>query len=277
MKRLRSLLLILCTLLLLTALAAGADGRSVTITLDGGPLDIPGAYITGEGVTMVPLRSLAEALGFSVAWESGSRTAAITSGREEETPPVEKPEEETLSALVVLDPGHGGSANGAVYGDVAEKDLNLAIALQTERLLEEAGLTVLMTRADDRDMDLYRRSGLANSQGADLFVSIHCNASLTNPEAQGIYTAAADRQSAGWVLADVLRQTMIAAAGAEDMGTEPRPNLAVLRTAQVPAALVECGYMSTPAELERLCQPDYQLLLARGIAEGVLTYLEQSR
>lgn len=267
MKRLRSLLLILCTLLLLTALAAGADGRSVTITLDGGPLDIPGAYITEEGVTMVPLRSLAEALGFSVAWESGNRTAAITSGREEET----------LSALVVLDPGHGGSANGAVYGDVAEKDLNLAIALQTERLLEEAGLTVLMTRTDDRDMDLYRRSGLANSQGADLFVSIHCNASLTNPEAQGIYTAAADRQSAGWVLADVLRQTMIAAAGAEDMGTEPRPNLAVLRTAQVPAALVECGYMSTPAELERLCQPDYQRLLARGIAEGVLTYLEQSR
>lgn len=277
MKRLRSLLLILCTLLLLTALAAGADGRSVTITLDGGPLDIPGAYITEEGVTMVPLRSLAEALGFSVDWESGSRTAVITSGREEVTPPVEKPEEETLSALVVLDPGHGGSANGAVYGDVAEKDLNLAIALQTERLLEEAGLTVLMTRADDRDMDLYRRSGLANSQGADLFVSIHCNASLTNPEAQGIYTAAADRQSAGWVLADVLRQTMIAAAGAEDMGTEPRPNLAVLRTAQVPAALVECGYMSTPAELERLCQPDYQRLLARGIAEGVLTYLEQSR
>ena len=227
---------------------------------------------------MVPLRVLAEALGFHVSWDSASRTASI-SREAPEAVPEEPPEEPKppLSALVVLDPGHGGSADGAVYGGVAEKDLNLAIASQAARLLEEAGLTVLMTRRDDQDVSLYRRSGLANTYGADLFVSVHCNASLTNPEARGIYTAAADRQGEGWVLAEVLRQTMMAAAGAEDMGTEPRPNLAVLRTAQVPAALVECGYMSTPAELELLCQPDYQLQLAQGIAEGVLTYLAQSR
>ena len=278
MKRLLTPLLNLCALLTLTVLAAGADSRSVSITLDGAPLDIPEAYITQEGVTMVPLRVLAEALGFHVSWDSASRTASI-SREAPEAVPEEPPEEPKppLSALVVLDPGHGGSASGAVYGGVAEKDLNLAIASQAARLLEEAGLTVLMTRRDDQDVSLYRRSGLANTYGADLFVSVHCNASLTNPEARGIYTAAADRQGEGWVLAEVLRQTMMAAAGAEDMGTEPRPNLAVLRTAQAPAALVECGYMSTPAELELLCQPDYQLQLAQGIAEGVLTYLAQSR
>lgn len=274
MKRLLTPLLILCALLTLTVLAAGADSRSVSITLDGAPLDMPEAYITQEGVTMVPLRVLAEALGFHVSWDSASRTASISREAPEAVPEEPKP---PLSALVVLDPGHGGSADGAVYGGVAEKDLNLAIASQAARLLEEAGLTVLMTRRDDQDVSLYRRSGLANTYGADLFVSVHCNASLTNPEARGIYTAAADRQGEGWVLAEVLRQTMMAAAGAEDMGTEPRPNLAVLRTAQVPAALVECGYMSTPAELELLCQPDYQLQLAQGIAEGVLTYLAQSR
>ncbi len=278
MKRLLTPLLILCALLTLTVLAAGADSRSVSITLDGAPLDMPEAYITQEGVTMVPLRVLAEALGFHVSWDSASRTASI-SREAPEAVPEEPPEEPKppLSALVVLDPGHGGSASGAVYGGVAEKDLNLAIASQAARLLEEAGLTVLMTRRDDQDVSLYRRSGLANTYEADLFVSVHCNASLTNPEARGIYTAAADQQGEGWVLAEVLRQTMMAAAGAEDMGTEPRPNLAVLRTAQAPAALVECGYMSTPAELELLCQPDYQLQLAQGIAEGVLTYLAQSR
>ena len=278
MKRLLSPLLLLCTLLALTVLAAGADSRPLSITLEGAPLDIPEAYITPEGVTMVPLRALSEALGFHVSWDSASRTASI-SREAPEAVPEEPPEEPKppLSALVVLDPGHGGSASGAVYGGVAEKDLNLAIASQAARLLEEAGLTVLMTRRDDQDVSLYRRSGLANTYGADLFVSVHCNASLTNPEARGVYTAAADRQGEGWVLAEVLRQTMMAAAGAEDMGTEPRPNLAVLRTAQVPAALVECGYMSTPAELELLCQPDYQLQLAQGIAEGVLTYLAQSR
>ena len=274
MKRLLSPLLLLCTLLALTVLAAGADSRSLSITLEGAPLDIPEAYITPEGVTMVPLRALSEALGFHVSWDSASRTASIS--LEAPEPPAAE-EEEALSGLVVLDPGHGGSANGAAYGGVAEKDLNLAIASQAARLLEEAGLTVVMTRSDDRDVPLYRRSGLANSLGADLFVSVHCNASLTNPEARGVYTAAAERQSEGWVLAEVLRQTMMAAAGAEDMGTEPRPNLAVLRTAQVPAALVECGYMSTPAELALLAAPDYQLQLAHGIAEGVVTYLAQSR
>lgn len=275
MKRLLSPLLLLCTLLALTVLAAGADSRSLSITLEGAPLDIPEAYITPEGVTMVPLRALSEALGFHVSWDSASRTASIS--LEAPEPPAAEAEEEVLSGLVVLDPGHGGSANGAAYGGVAEKDLNLAIASQAARLLEEAGLTVVMTRSDDRDVPLYRRSGLANSLGADLFVSVHCNASLTNPEARGVYTAAADRQSEGWVLAEVLRQTMMDAAGAEDMGTEPRPNLAVLRTAQVPAALVECGYMSTPAELALLAAPDYQLQLAHGIAEGVVTYLAQSR
>ena len=274
MKRLLSPLLLLCTLLALTVLAAGADSRPLSITLEGAPLDIPEAYITPEGVTMVPLRALSEALGFHVSWDSASRTASIS--LEAPEPPAAE-EEEALSGLVVLDPGHGGSANGAAYGGVAEKDLNLAIASQAARLLEEAGLTVVMTRSDDRDVPLYRRSGLANSLGADLFVSVHCNASLTNPEARGVYTAAAERQSEGWVLAEVLRQTMMDAAGAEDMGTEPRPNLAVLRTAQVPAALVECGYMSTPAELALLAAPDYQLQLAQGIAEGVVTYLAQSR
>ena len=64
--------------------------------------------------------------------------------------------------------------------------------------------------------------------------------------------------------------------GAGDMGTEPRPNLAVLRTSQMPAALVECGYMSTEAELALLTDPDYQAGLARGIARGVLTFLTQN-
>ena len=56
-------------------------------------------------------------------------------------------------------------------------------------------------------------------------------------------------------------------------GAWPRPNLAVLRTASMPAALAECGYMSTAAELELLCQDAYQERLAQGIARGILQYL----
>ena len=122
-------------------------------------------------------------------------------------------------------------------------------------------------------MGLYDRTAMANGQQADLFVSVHCNASLTNPEARGIYTAAYSEECIGWQLAQLLRQTMMEAAGAEDMGSEARPNLAVLRTAQMPAALVECGYMSTPGELALLVEADYQARLAQGIADGVLAYL----
>ncbi len=264
MKRLYSSLLGVCFILLLSLTAAGAD--NVTITVDGVPLDTM-AYISEEGKTMVPLRDLAQALGFSVSWDPQTRTVAVTSGGEPEVQP---------AALVVIDPGHGGSANGATYEGVAEKDLNLSIAKQAAQLLEEAGLTVLMTRTSDQDVGLYDRIDLANGQGADLFVSVHCNASLTNGAAMGIYTAAASEHSDGWILADILRQAMMSATGAADMGSEARPNLAVLRTAEVPAALVECGYMSTPEELALLVQPAYQEKLAMGIADGILTYLEQA-
>ena len=77
MKRLYSSLLGVCVVLLLTLTASGAD--TVAVTLDGAPLDIM-AYISEDGRTMVPLRDLAQALGFSVAWDPQTRTAAITSG-----------------------------------------------------------------------------------------------------------------------------------------------------------------------------------------------------
>lgn len=269
MKRLYPVLLALCLLLAVPLTALGADSRRVAVTVDGVPLDAA-AYISEDGATMVPLRALAEALGFTVKWDQDSRTAAVISRDGEAPGGTETP---GRAPLVVLDPGHGGTAPGAIYGGIEEKDLNLAIASQAAALLEEAGVRVLMTRTGDWDVGLYDRTALANGQGADLFVSVHCNASLTNPEAAGIYTAAASADSPGWALAETLRRAMMETSGAGDMGTEARPGLAVLRTAEMPAALVECGYMSTPGELALLVRPDYQAGLARGIAAGVLAYL----
>ena len=266
MKRLYTLFLTLGLLLALSLTASGA-GNGVRVFVDGVPLDAPASYISGSGTTMVPLRAVAEALGCTVAWDPVTFTVSISSP--------DLPEESVSgdSALVVLDPGHGGAHNGAEYGGIKEKDLNLAIAARTAGLLEAEGVTVRMTRTGDQDVDLYARSGLANTLGADLLVSVHCNASLTNPEAAGIYTAAASADSPGWALAETLRRAMMETSGAGDMGTEARPGLAVLRTAEMPAALVECGYMSTPGELALLVRPDYQAGLARGIAAGVLAYL----
>ena len=266
MKRLYSLLLTLGLLLVLTLTASGA-GNGVRIFVNGSPLDASASYISAGGTTMVPLRAIAEALGCTVAWDPATATVSISSLPEDAAP--------DGSPLVVLDPGHGGDHNGAEYGGVKEKDLNLAIASKTASLLEAEGVTVRMTRSIDQDVDLYARSGLANTLGADLFVSVHCNASVEHDDALGIYTCAYSQGTESWQLAQILRETMLDATGAADFGMEERPNLAVLRTAQVPAALVECGFMSTPSELALLTQPEYQDKLARGIADGILACLAQ--
>ena len=266
MKRLYTLLLTLGLLLVLTLTASGA-GNGVRIFVNGAPLDAPASYISAGGTTMVPLRAIAEALGCTVAWDPATATVSISSLPEDAAP--------DGSPLVVLDPGHGGDHNGAEYGGVKEKDLNLAIASKTASLLEAEGVTVRMTRSIDQSVDLYARSGLANTLGADLFVSIHCNASVEHDDALGVYTCAYSQGTESWQLAQILRETMLDATGAADFGMEERPNLAVLRTAQVPAALVECGFMSTPSELALLTQPEYQDKLARGIADGILACLAQ--
>ena len=267
MKRIYALLMALSLILLLSLSASGANQSGVRILVDGEALHAPAAYISQDGTTMVPLRAVAEALGCEVAWDPATRTVSIV--------PPSASEEPQYSALVVLDPGHGGEANGAEYGGVKEKDLNLAIASKTASLLEAEGVTVRMTRSIDQSVDLYARSGLANTLGADLFVSVHCNASVEHDDALGIYTCAYSQGTESWQLAQILRETMLDATGAADFGMEERPNLAVLRTAQVPAALVECGFMSTPSELALLTQPEYQDKLARGIADGILACLAQ--
>ena len=266
MKQITSLFATIVMVLLLMLNVSGSSKRGVQVVLNGEPVVFDtGAYIENNR-TMVPLRGVAEALGLTVNWHDSSNTVYLSDGTW--TP-------DLSGALIVVDPGHGGSADGATYGGVRESDLNLAIGKKTAAALEELGAEVVMTRSGDRDVSLTQRTDLANRLKADLFVSVHCNASSTNPEATGIYTAYRGGSRQGLALADLLRQTMMQSTGAADMGTHDRSDLAVLRTSRMPAALVECGYMSTPAELELLRQEAYQDLLAQGIARGAALYLAQ--
>ena len=90
---------------------------------------------------------------------------------------------------IVLDPGHGGKDPGAIgAGGIAEKDIVLSVARKLARKLKaELGVQVVLTRHDDRFVPLEERTALANSENADLFISLHVNASL-NSEASGIET-----------------------------------------------------------------------------------------
>lgn len=255
--------------------------------------------VDGTERTLVPLRFLAETLGAGVEWDGKAWAADLVTVTEESPtlppewsrppaeptpppepptqpaePPVQPPEEDTPALAgyaVVLDAGHGGSASGAVYGGIMEKDLTLPITLEVAHILEERGCQVFLTRRTDSDVGLYERCDMANGTGADIFVSIHANASVTNLEFQGTFTYYYPGSYWGEALAGIIQTEVVRAAGSIDRGILT-DNFVVLRETRMPAVLVETGFMSCPAELWRLCDQAYQKALAQGIANGVERY-----
>lgn len=187
---------------------------------------------------------------------------------------------------VVLDAGHGGHDRGATSGSTGqkEKDAALDIARGVRDYLLEAGLRVLMTRDGDCFIDLKgqdtRSIRAAEGQG-DLFVSIHLNSS-TKTTAQGVNTYAFD---SGWnpgapgarhVLRsrELAKQIQKALVGATDAvpRVENSKNFAVLRGSDMPAVLVECGFLSNGDEAAKLASEEYRMRIAEGIANGILAW-----
>lgn len=173
---------------------------------------------------------------------------------------------------VVLDAGHGGSASGAVYEDVMEKNITLPITLRVEELLQAKGCNVVMTRTKDVYMDLYDRCDIANEAKGDLFVSIHANASSSNRSFQGTFTYYYPNSARGEKLAGAVQAAVVASAGSIDRGLLSN-DYVVLRETNMAACLVEIGFMSNHEELMKLIQPSYQEKLAQGIAQGILNHL----
>ncbi len=173
---------------------------------------------------------------------------------------------------VVLDAGHGGSASGAEYEGYLEKDITLPITLRAAELLEEKGCNVVLTRNSDVYMDLYDRAGIANAVEADIFVSIHANASSSNPGFQGTFTYSYPKSEEGERLAGCIQDAVVSSAGSVDRGLLTN-DYVVLRETSMPAALLETGFMSCHEELMLLVKPEYQEKLAQGVAQGVEKYL----
>lgn len=170
---------------------------------------------------------------------------------------------------VVLDPGHGGEDPGAVVGEAQEKDINLAITLLVRDLLaEQEGVAVLMTREQDVYPSLTDRADFANQEKADLYVSIHAN-SLEDNSYAGIFTFYHPDKRSSRTPAETIQAAVTAASGGLDRGVRSE-DYAVLRETDMPAVLVETGFMTCPEELALLLDADYQKLLAQGIAEGIL-------
>ncbi len=232
------------------------DPRTVRISLD------LGRYQTFRVMSLAP----SEDKGYRIVVDVYRRTT----GPEGDGPP-----------LVCVDPGHGGDDTGAIgVSGTKEKDVNLAISLLLADDLRKAGLRVMMTREDDKTLNLHDRPAWANAAQASLFVSVHNNAA-GDPEANGtesFYWGTPEQWSAeGKLLAEAIQRNLIKALGSTDRGAKTHwYNLVVLAETEMTAALAEVGFLTNAAEEAKLITAAYQQAAAQGIANGVLEYLKWS-
>jgi N-acetylmuramoyl-L-alanine amidase len=216
----------------------------------------------------------------------------------------------TSIRTVAIDPGHGGDDDGAKSADGAkEKDLALAVARKLKAMIEtRMGLRVLMTREDDRAVSIDDRTSVANNGKADLFISLHANASL-RPALSGasIATAFFDAQSQSsaralapervaaatggsreiefvpWQVAQIphLQQsTTLATILAEQFRNRipmaPRPiesaPLRVLESANMPAVLIEMGYLTNADQARRLSGVEFQNTIVQALFDSIVRF-----
>lgn len=206
--------------------------------------------------------------------------------------------ERTAKPLIVIDAGHGGKDPGAVGIDtkVTEKEIVIDIAGKLQRLLEAEGYKTIMTRQDDTFVDLYKRAAIANEAGADMFLSIHINAS-TSRSVSGIETLyyPSSTSSSGEVdlydvsagtasisklkpstdgkgLARTLQDVLIAEMKTANRGIVERPKLVVLNQTKMTASLVELGFISNSNEETLLRTDEYRQRLADALLKGIKEY-----
>lgn len=170
-------------------------------------------------------------------------------------------------ALVVLDAGHGGTNPGAVYNGRREKDDALALTLEIGRILQENGVDVYFTRETDVYESPFQKAQEANRTGADYFVSIHRNSSPYPNQYTGVETLVYNRYSEAARLANNINM-QLEAVGFENQGVNERTNLVVLNRTQMPAALVEVGFINTDADNILFDERFYDI--AQAIADGIL-------
>ncbi|MGB3989016.1 MAG: N-acetylmuramoyl-L-alanine amidase [Acetivibrionales bacterium] len=177
---------------------------------------------------------------------------------------------------VVIDPGHGGTAPGAVYGDLYEKDLNLDIARRLEALLKEKGIKTYMIRTDDSNVDNYERAYIANMLGAELYLSIHNNAT-NSKSVKGTMTLCYPSTKSGFTgrdFARIIQKELVSTLKTVDLNERLRSDLIVLRETTMPAALAEIAFMTNKSDRENLLRETFRQSAAQALCNSVIEALD---
>lgn len=172
-----------------------------------------------------------------------------------------------MAVTIALDAGHGGYDGGAVHQGRREKDDNLALTLAVGEILQNNGVNVVFTRTEDVYDSPIRKAQIANESGADYFISFHRNSSPVNNQYSGVETLLYDENGIKAEMARAIN-AQLAQVGYNDLGLNIRRDLAVLRRTQMPALLLEVGFINTDAD-NALLDARFEET-AQAIADGIL-------
>lgn len=194
-----------------------------------------------------------------------------------------------LKQTVIIDAGHGGDDGGAIGIDgTVEKDINLDIALKLEKLLKFYGFDVIMTRTEDvmtcddgldslrkrKVSDIHNRFDILEKNPDAVFISIHQNKFEDNSQhgTQVFYSGNNDESK---LLAESIQNSIVSVLQPDNSRVVKKSGSGIylLYHAKLPAVLVECGFISNPAEVKKLNDENYRMKIAILIADGLIKYL----
>ncbi|WP_269622843.1 N-acetylmuramoyl-L-alanine amidase [Prochlorococcus marinus] len=176
---------------------------------------------------------------------------------------------------VVIDPGHGGSDPGAIgINGIRENDIVLEISKDVSRLLKEKGVEVVLTRNKNIDLELTERVLIANRIRANAFISIHANATRGyRRDVNGIETYFFAGYRGKQLAKKIQREVLNVSSGSPDRGVR-QSRFFVIKQTNMPAALVEVGFLTGRIDARRLSQKNHRRKLAYAISKGILNYLK---
>ena len=182
--------------------------------------------------------------------------------------------------VIVVDPGHGGEDPGKVgSNDVLEKDLNLQIAMKVKTMLEDAGITIVMTREDDKvpkakKEDLDERVKLINDTNPKLALCIHQN-SYPDESVKGAQVFYHTTTEQAEDVASIVQEELRVVDSENKRQIKENDTYYMLKYSKVPTIIVECGFLTNPEEAAKLTEEEYQNQLAQAICEGIIKWLDK--
>ena len=174
-----------------------------------------------------------------------------------------------MAYSIMLDAGHGGRDPGAVYNGRQEKDDTLALTLAVGEILQNNGIDVEYTRTTDVYETPLEKAMEANNAGVDFFVSIHRNSFPVDNEVSGVETLVYDLSGLKYQVAQDINE-QLESVGFVDLGVKARPGLVVLRRTEMPAVLVEAGFINSDTDNYLFDEnfDDIAQAIARGSLDG---------